>query len=131
VITVFGCGGDRDRGKRPKMGHIAEEFSDLTLVTLDNPRTEDPGAIIADILAGMESHEISHENGIFNLSPGKNVHAVEPDRRTAIGYAIRNARPGDCVLIAGKGHETYQIFKDRTIDFDDRIEAGKALENNE
>jgi UDP-N-acetylmuramyl-tripeptide synthetase len=112
LITVFGCGGDRDRTKRPKMGAIAETWSDVCIVTSDNPRTEHPNAIIDQIREGMT----------------QNGHLIEPDRRRAIGLAIATARPGDAILIAGKGHETYQILNTGTIDFDDRIEAGKALD---
>ena len=92
LICLFGCGGDRDRTKRPVMGAIARELADLVVVTSDNPRTEDPAAIIADILSGME---------------GGAVH-VEPDRRRAIGWALEQGRPGDVIVLAGKGHETYQ-----------------------
>jgi len=113
IITVFGCGGDRDRGKRPKMGRVVEELSDLAVVTSDNPRSEQPEAIIAEILKGLGE-------------PGKAV--VEPDRAAAIAKAVGLARPGDVVLIAGKGHETYQILGDRRIDFDDRTVARAALE---
>ncbi len=94
VIVVFGCGGDRDRGKRPEMGRIAFDLADRAIVTSDNPRGEAPQAIIDEILAG--------------LAPGKRI-AVEPDRRSAIRLAIGKAEPGDLVVIAGKGHETYQI----------------------
>ena len=94
LICLFGCGGDRDRSKRPIMGAIAGELADLVVVTSDNPRTEEPKAIIADILAGME--ERSGE-----------VH-VEPDRREAIAWALAQGRPGDVIVLAGKGHETYQ-----------------------
>jgi len=114
LITVFGCGGDRDKGKRPKMGQIAETFSDLCIVTSDNPRSEEPDQIIDQIREGMKNKH----------------HCVEPDRRKAIGQAIDCAKKGDCILIAGKGHETYQILKTRTIDFDDRTEARKALETH-
>ena len=106
LITVFGCGGDRDRTKRPQMGMIAASLSDICVVTSDNPRTEDPNRIIEDVLAGMHG------------SAAQTI--VEPDRRKAIEQALELARPGDFVVIAGKGHETYQIFKDRTIHFDDR-----------
>lgn len=92
LICLFGCGGDRDKTKRPIMGAIARELSDLVVVTSDNPRTEDPEAIIADILSGME------EGPIY----------VEPDRRRAIGWALEQGRPGDVIVLAGKGHETYQ-----------------------
>lgn len=113
TIVVFGCGGDRDRGKRPKMGAAATK-ADIAIVTSDNPRSEDPEAIIADILPGMEGAASRIE--------------VQPDRRAAIHTAIRLARPGDCILIAGKGHEDYQILGDRTIDFDDRLVAGEELD---
>ncbi len=108
VITVFGCGGNRDRGKRPIMGGIASGMSDLTFVTSDNPRNEDPGAIIDEILKGV--------------LPGKAVHR-EPDRRTAIRAALREAHPGDVVLIAGKGHENYQVIGESRTHFDDREEV--------
>jgi UDP-N-acetylmuramoyl-L-alanyl-D-glutamate--2,6-diaminopimelate ligase len=110
VICVFGCGGDRDRGKRPLMGRIATELADLAIVTSDNPRSEDPRAIIEEVLSGVES-EIE----------------VEPDRREAITCAIEAAAPGDVVLIAGKGHEQGQEFRDRTVPFDDREVAREAL----
>jgi UDP-N-acetylmuramyl-tripeptide synthetase len=126
VITVFGCGGDRDKGKRPKMGRIAETYSNLTVVTSDNPRTEDPDAIIANILDGMEGQRLSENE----LAAGIKGLFVEPDRRAAINLAVRWAKPGDTVLIAGKGHENYQILKTGKIDFDDRIEAEKAIENH-
>jgi UDP-N-acetylmuramyl-tripeptide synthetase len=106
LIVVFGCGGDRDRGKRPIMGRIAGDLADVCVVTSDNPRTEDPGAIIQEILTGVGDKACS-------------VEAIT-DRREAIERALRMAEPGDVVVIAGKGHEHYQIFKDRTIHFDDR-----------
>jgi UDP-N-acetylmuramoyl-L-alanyl-D-glutamate--2,6-diaminopimelate ligase len=105
LITVFGCGGQRDTAKRPQMGAIAEELSDLTIVTSDNPRTEDPVHIASQITQGFKS---------------RSSYLVELDRRKAIAIALAMAKPGDIVLIAGKGHETYQIFADRTIAFDDR-----------
>jgi UDP-N-acetylmuramoyl-L-alanyl-D-glutamate--2,6-diaminopimelate ligase len=110
VICVFGCGGDRDRGKRPLMGRIASELSDLAIVTSDNPRSEDPQAIIDEILAGVTG-EVE----------------VEPDRAAAIEGAISAADEGDVVLIAGKGHEQGQEFADRTIPFDDREVARDVL----
>jgi len=128
VITVFGCGGDRDRGKRPLMGAIAARHSDLAIVTSDNPRTEDPMGIIAEIESGIRPLGLpalsaaALANG--NQSGG---YAIEPDRRRAIALAIGTARPGDTVLIAGKGHETYQIVGTTTISFDDRQEALRAL----
>lgn len=107
LILVFGCGGDRDRGKRPQMGAIAARQSDLTIITSDNPRSEDPEQIIAEILAGF-------------LAVRRERYLVEPDRYQAIARALEMARAGDLVLIAGKGHETYQILADRVIPFDDR-----------
>ncbi len=112
LICVFGCGGDRDRTKRPRMGHVAERLADVAVVTSDNPRTEDPGAIIDEILRGLERPERA---------------VVEPDRRAAIRQAVSMARPGDLVLVAGKGHETYQIVGDRVVPFDDREVAREAL----
>jgi len=105
LIVVFGCGGDRDKMKRPVMGRIASDLADMCIVTSDNPRSEDPQAIIYEILAGMDER-----------TP---VEAIV-DRREAIKHALDTAQAGDLVLIAGKGHETYQIFKDRTVHFDDR-----------
>jgi UDP-N-acetylmuramoyl-L-alanyl-D-glutamate--2,6-diaminopimelate ligase len=109
VLCVFGCGGDRDRGKRPLMGRIATELADLAIVTSDNPRSEEPEAIIAEILEGAADAE------------------VEPDRREAIARAIGEAGEGDVVVIAGKGHEQGQQFADRTIPFDDREVSREAL----
>jgi UDP-N-acetylmuramoyl-L-alanyl-D-glutamate--2,6-diaminopimelate ligase len=113
VITLFGCGGDRDRTKRPLMGIAASELSDMVVVTSDNPRSEDPLSIINDAMVGVQRHAARA--------------IVEPDRRAAIHRAIREAGPGDIVILAGKGHETYQVLKDRVIDFDDRVEARKVL----
>jgi UDP-N-acetylmuramoyl-L-alanyl-D-glutamate--2,6-diaminopimelate ligase len=119
LITVFGCGGDRDRLKRPVMGRIAVECSDHVFVTSDNPRTEKPEAIIQEILVGTAGHA--------NLT-------VEPDRKKAICAALQMARSGDVVVIAGKGHEDYQILADPQqprktvkIHFDDREVAAEAL----
>jgi UDP-N-acetylmuramyl-tripeptide synthetase len=128
LIVVFGCGGDRDKSKRPIMGRIAQDLADEVWVTSDNSRTEEPSSIIADIMAGISA-------GISaGTSPPSSVH-VEVDRRRAISDAIRGARRGDVVIIAGRGHETYQICYDpssptgtRTIDFDDRAEALLALQ---
>jgi UDP-N-acetylmuramoyl-L-alanyl-D-glutamate--2,6-diaminopimelate ligase len=114
VLTVFGCGGDRDRAKRPLMGEIAARLSDVSYVTSDNPRGEDPQAIIDDILAGVRQ------------VPGAGVE-VEPDRHAAIAAAIAEARPGDTVLIAGKGHETGQTVGERVLPFDDREVARRVL----
>lgn len=115
LITVFGCGGDRDRTKRPQMGAIAASFADLCVITSDNPRTEDPMRIIEDVLGGTVQ--------------GHAECVVEPDRRKAIEKALSLAKHGDFVLVAGKGHETYQIFKDRTIHFDDREVVREFLED--
>lgn len=115
IITVFGCGGDRDREKRPQMGKISTTLSDYTILTTDNPRNEDPEEIIKEIEAGIESNK-SYE--------------VVIDRTEAIIKALSYARKDDLVLIAGKGHETYQIFKDKKIHFDDREVVEKYLLNN-
>ena len=113
IITLFGCGGDRDRAKRPLMGKAAAENSDFVVLTSDNPRSEDPLAIMNDALVGIRRTDVPL--------------VVEPDRATAIARAIKEARPGDIVILAGKGHETYQVLKDRTIAFDDREVARGVL----
>ncbi|MCS6952230.1 MAG: UDP-N-acetylmuramoyl-L-alanyl-D-glutamate--2,6-diaminopimelate ligase [Bryobacterales bacterium] len=113
IITVFGCGGDRDRTKRPLMGSVAGELSDFVVLTSDNPRSEDPLAILREARAGLERH--------------RTPFIEEPDRARAIRRAIEEARPGDAVLIAGKGHETYQVLADRVIPFDDREVARAVL----
>jgi len=113
VITLFGCGGDRDRTKRPLMGQAAAEASDFVVLTSDNPRSEDPLAIMNDALVGIRRTDVPH--------------VVEPDRATAIARALKEAREGDIVLLAGKGHETYQVLKDKTISFDDREVAKEVL----
>jgi UDP-N-acetylmuramoyl-L-alanyl-D-glutamate--2,6-diaminopimelate ligase len=110
---VFGCGGDRDRTKRPLMGKIAADLADLVVVTSDNPRTENPEQILADVVAGIPSE----------VQP-----IVQGDRALAIKMAIEMAQKGDGVLIAGKGHEDYQILGTEKIHFDDREEARKVLE---
>lgn len=132
VVSVFGCGGDRDRAKRPLMGKEALLQSDLAIITSDNPRSESPLEIINAIIPGADGAggvELKREQ-LSSWKPKKGVtyYVVEPDRRSAIGLAVRAAKKNDTVLIAGKGHETYQILNDRTIDFDDRTEAAKALE---
>ncbi|MBN1435082.1 UDP-N-acetylmuramoyl-L-alanyl-D-glutamate--2,6-diaminopimelate ligase [Candidatus Fermentibacterales bacterium] len=116
LIVVFGCGGDRDRTKRPLMGGIAARIADICVVTSDNPRTEDPGGIIADILEGIGGAE-----------DGRSL-VVEPDRKKAIDMAIGEARRGDAVIIAGKGHEDYQVIGTEKVHFDDREIARSALE---
>ena len=116
VIVVFGCGGNRDRDKRPQMGRVASGAADLVIVTSDNPRGEDPRAIIAEIVAGIPDGE-----GVGAI--------VEPDRAIAIEEALRLARPGDVVVLAGKGHETTKTIGDQVIEFDDRAVAHRILEN--
>ncbi len=113
VITLFGCGGDRDRSKRPLMGYAAAEGSDFVVLTSDNPRSEDPLTIMNDALVGIRRTDVPH--------------VIEPDRATAIAYALKEAREGDIVILAGKGHEPYQVLKDRTIAFDDRAVAREVL----
>lgn len=113
VLTLFGCGGDRDRAKRPLMGRAAAEFSDLVVLTSDNPRSEDPLAIMNDALVGMSRFDTPY--------------LLQPDRARAIRSILEAAQPGDVVILAGKGHETYQIFRDQTIHFDDREVARSLL----
>ncbi len=129
IITVFGCGGDRDRGKRPLMGRAAAEESDLVIVTSDNPRTEEPLAIIGAIEGGIDANvmkKVSPEE-LRAAGAGK-TYTVVADRREAIGLAIGLASPDDIVLIAGKGHEDYQIIGTKTIPFDDRTVGREALD---
>jgi len=113
LLCVFGCGGDRDRTKRPIMGAIAAELADVAIVTSDNPRSEAPNAIIDDVLGGIQG--------------GQAEVRVEADRRRAIEMGVSLCEPGDMLIIAGKGHETYQIFAHETIHFDDREEARRAI----
>ncbi len=113
VITLFGCGGDRDRAKRPLMGMAAAELSDYVVLTSDNPRSEDPLAIMNDAMVGIQR---------FNTP-----YVAEPDRERAIRRAIEEAQPGDVVILAGKGHETYQVLRDGPIPFDDRDAARRVL----
>ena len=113
VITLFGCGGDRDRTKRPLMGMAAGQASDFVVLTSDNPRSEDPLDIINDALVGLRRYDTPH--------------VVEPDREKGIVAALKEARPGDIVILAGKGHEPYQVLNDRTISFDDREVAREIL----
>ena len=119
IITVFGCGGDRDRGKRPKMGRAAVECSDVVILTSDNPRTEDPMAILQEVEIGVRD-ALARRNHV--------QYRLVPDRREAIGAAIREARRGDMVLIAGKGHEDYQIIGTKKFHFDDREVAREAIQ---
>ncbi|MCU0561220.1 MAG: UDP-N-acetylmuramoyl-L-alanyl-D-glutamate--2,6-diaminopimelate ligase [Desulfobacterales bacterium] len=129
IICVFGCGGDRDRSKRPLMGEIAGRLSELAVATSDNPRSEAPMAIIAEIVPGLRRAGARETTAAETAGPKHFV--VEPDRRRAIAIAIAAARPGDTVLIAGKGHETYQAIGGRTIHFDDREEAAAVLKKLE
>lgn len=125
LILVFGCGGDRDRGKRPMMAKAAALQCDLTVVTSDNPRSEDPMAIIQEILEGFLG------TGLRRIRPEESIripaYTVLEDREEAIKWAVRHASQGDVVLIAGKGHENYQILGNKTIHFDDREVARMAL----
>jgi UDP-N-acetylmuramyl-tripeptide synthetase len=128
ILCVFGCGGDRDRAKRAEMGEIAAQLCNLSIVTSDNPRSESPQAIIDQILTGTR-RVCRREYRAAELGNGipKKGYTVEPDRRQAIRLAVAASNPGDTVLIAGKGHETYQVLADTTIAFDDRREALQAL----
>lgn len=130
LLVVFGCGGDRDKGKRPMMGRIAGEAADLTIITSDNPRTEEPLEILSDVEAGLDELNLKRfEAG--NLSSAdwqKGVYTVMVDRREAIFEAVRLMEPGDVLLIAGKGHEDYQIIGREKRHLDDRAEALKALQ---
>jgi UDP-N-acetylmuramyl-tripeptide synthetase len=128
IICVFGCGGDRDSDKRPLMGEIAARLCDLAVITSDNPRTEEPGAIINQILEGTRKINCRRYTPI-DLQSGFNEkgYVVEADRQRAIQLGVSVSQTGDTVLIAGKGHETYQILGTSTIAFDDRDEARKAL----
>ena len=113
IITLFGCGGERDRTKRPLMGEAAGSLSDFIVLTSDNPRSEDPLKIINDALVGLQRANANY--------------VIEPDRARAVEIALEKAQPGDIVLLAGKGHETYQVLRERTLDFDDRVEARRVL----
>ena len=118
IITVCGCGGNRDKGKRPLMAKAAADRSDTVILTSDNPRDEDPDAILADMLAGLDAADRERVTTIV-------------DRREAIRHAVAIARPGDIILVAGKGHETEQIIGDKVLHFDDRQEVQQALNNLE
>ena len=117
VLTVFGCGGNRDRTKRPAMGRVAGRLSDFVCVTSDNPRQEDPAQIAAEVAAGLQTTAAAHR--------------IILDRAEAIHHTLSQARPGDCVLIAGKGRETYQVLGDATIPFDDRQVVTRWLREHE
>jgi UDP-N-acetylmuramoyl-L-alanyl-D-glutamate--2,6-diaminopimelate ligase len=113
LLVVFGCGGNRDTGKRPKMGRVAEQLADFVVLTSDNPRKEDPREIIRQIEAGFTD---------------KSKYQVVVDRRDAIAAALAKAKAGDIVLIAGKGHETYQEFADTIVPFDDKVVVKEMIE---
>jgi UDP-N-acetylmuramoyl-L-alanyl-D-glutamate--2,6-diaminopimelate ligase/murE/murF fusion protein len=128
LICVFGCGGDRDKDKRPLMGEIAARLCDLAIITSDNPRTEDPMAIINHIIEGaLKAKGRQFQPADLGNGFKQKGFTVEADRKQAIRLGIAVSKPGDTVLIAGKGHETYQILGSTTIDFDDRHEARLAL----
>jgi UDP-N-acetylmuramoyl-L-alanyl-D-glutamate--2,6-diaminopimelate ligase len=118
VITLFGCGGDRDRAKRPLMGEAAGRGSDFVVLTSDNPRSEDPLAIMNDAVVGLQK---------LGLQKSGAKYSMEPDRRKAIAFALQQAGPGDIVLLAGKGHEKVQSIKGATIPFDDVEVARESL----
>jgi UDP-N-acetylmuramoyl-L-alanyl-D-glutamate--2,6-diaminopimelate ligase len=128
IITVFGCGGDRDKGKRPIMGKIAAEMSDLAIVTSDNPRTENPGSILEQIKTGITPLEI-HEYILEELESGFSIKGfvMQQNRREAIRLAVRLSKADDIILLAGKGHEDYQIIGTTKQHFDDREEAAAAF----
>lgn len=134
LICVFGCGGDRDKTKRSMMGEVAGHFCDLVIITSDNPRTEDPLSIIDNIAKGVKkaslqqiaSLKIKNKNG--RPLKQKKGYIIEPDRKKAIELSLSESAPGDTIVIAGKGHETYQIFGSKKYFFDDRTETKKALQ---
>jgi UDP-N-acetylmuramoyl-L-alanyl-D-glutamate--2,6-diaminopimelate ligase len=130
LITVFGCGGERDRSKRPLMGAVAARLSDLVVLTSDNPRGEDPQTILDEIVRGIVppgDRPAMHQGQVLppiRVTP----HLAIVDRGTAIERAVREARPGDTILIAGKGHEKYQVIGDKSLPFDDVAVARAALD---
>jgi UDP-N-acetylmuramoyl-L-alanyl-D-glutamate--2,6-diaminopimelate ligase len=129
IITVFGCGGDRDREKRPVMGSIAARCSDMVIITSDNPRSEEPEKIIQEIEAGVLAAGMKKASaGLYYGAEQKKVYAVCPDRAQAIARAVSLAQPGDIILIAGKGHETFQQIGDKKFPFDDRDVTRRCLE---
>lgn len=131
VLVVFGCGGDRDRRKRPVMGAVAARHADLAVVTSDNPRSENPRAIIDEILAGVRQEGASLLTREALTTAGQRGYLVEPDRRRAIELAVSLLEPGDLLLVAGKGHEDYQIVGNERFHFDDREEVKRALGEQE
>ena len=128
IITVFGCGGNRDRGKRPLMGKAATDYSDLTIVTSDNPRLEDPMAIITEIESGIDRNKVKKLTADhLEINNGIHSYMIIPERKRAIEKAINIAQKEDIILIAGKGHEDYQIMGTNKTPFDDRVVARQAL----
>jgi UDP-N-acetylmuramoyl-L-alanyl-D-glutamate--2,6-diaminopimelate ligase len=132
LITVFGCGGDRDKSKRPRMGQVATAYSDYTFITSDNPRGENPKTILQEIVEGARGLtsdiQEQRDKGSGARTPSPEPFEVIVDRREAIHRAVLKAKTGDIVVIAGKGHETYQILGNRTIHFDDREVAREAIQ---
>jgi UDP-N-acetylmuramoyl-L-alanyl-D-glutamate--2,6-diaminopimelate ligase len=129
LLVVFGCGGDRDRGKRPLMGEVAGKLGDLVVITSDNPRSEAPDAIIREIEAGARASGLRFFDAVSSPRPDGGF-TIEVDRRRAIELALSWARPGDMLFIGGKGHETYQIIGDRVLDFDDRVVVREYFQRN-
>jgi UDP-N-acetylmuramoyl-L-alanyl-D-glutamate--2,6-diaminopimelate ligase len=131
IITLFGCGGDRDRSKRPMMGMVAAQHSDLVVVTTDNPRSENPESIINDIRPGLEKVFKSQWSLQQAAEEGRGGYVVINDRRVAIDFAVSQLGKGDLLLVAGKGHEDYQLIGDQRLHFDDREELRRALQQRE
>ncbi|NLC69849.1 MAG: UDP-N-acetylmuramoyl-L-alanyl-D-glutamate--2,6-diaminopimelate ligase [Desulfuromonadaceae bacterium] len=130
LVTAFGCGGDRDRSKRPRMGQVVGQLSDLVILTSDNPRSEDPLAILEQIKGGVRpTGRVERSPEEYRRNPGGGF-TVLPERREAIAYAVSLLAPGDVLLVAGKGHEDYQIIGGRRLHFDDREEIRNALRND-
>jgi len=129
IITVFGCGGDRDRTKRPAMGAAAIQGSDIVIITSDNPRTEDPLSIIRDIEQGLVDRGVktSAQDAAKQVAPGKKPYSIIPGRHEAVAVAVGLAKPGDVVVLAGKGHEDYQIIGEKKMRFDDRQVAREEI----
>jgi UDP-N-acetylmuramoyl-L-alanyl-D-glutamate--2,6-diaminopimelate ligase len=133
IITVFGCGGDRDRTKRRAMGAAAITGSDVVIITSDNPRTEDPLSIIRDIEQGLMERgvKVSSQEAAKQVAPGKKPYSIIPDRHDAVAVAVGLARPGDMVVLAGKGHEDYQIIGEKKMHFDDREVAREEIQKKQ
>ena len=130
LIVVFGCGGDRDKTKRPRMAKVVEQFADLAIVTSDNPRTENPDDIISQIVAGFTDvswHGLPARENTAKMAVPPSKIKIEPDRKKAIHLALKTAAKGDIILIAGKGHETYQIIGKQKFDFSDKTIAMEFL----